>query len=76
MMSILCTLASAVGTPIKVDMNATDMKRGKFACICVEISWNEPVVGMMCLQGTWYNVEYEGLHLLCSNSGMRNYSGT
>ncbi|XP_057451867.1 uncharacterized protein LOC130743650 [Lotus japonicus] len=67
--SILCTLATAVGTPIKVDMNTVDMECGKFARICVEIDLNQPVVGRIRLRKTWYNVEYEGLHLLCSTCG-------
>ncbi|XP_020205012.1 uncharacterized protein LOC109790298 [Cajanus cajan] len=33
----------------------------------LEISLNEPVVGRFFLNGVWYNVEYEGLHLLCSS---------
>ncbi|XP_057422339.1 uncharacterized protein LOC130716152 [Lotus japonicus] len=67
--SILVTLASAVGTPIKVDMNTTDMQRGKYARICVEIDLSEPVLGRVGLCGVWYNIEYEGLHLLCSKCG-------
>ncbi|XP_057442695.1 uncharacterized protein LOC130734343 [Lotus japonicus] len=67
--NILMMLASAVGTPIKVDMNTTDMQRGKYARICVEIDLNKPVLGVIGLEGTWYNVEYEGLHLLCHKCG-------
>ncbi|XP_057426306.1 uncharacterized protein LOC130719711 [Lotus japonicus] len=64
--SILLTLASAVGTQIRVDMNTVDMNRGKYARVCVEIELNKPVLGRVGLCGVWYNVEYEGLHLLCS----------
>ncbi|XP_057452137.1 uncharacterized protein LOC130743944 [Lotus japonicus] len=67
--SILVTLASAVGTPIRVDMNTVDMQRGKYARVCVEIDLNKPVLGRVGLRGVWYNIEYEGLHLLCSNCG-------
>src|ERR1044072_3180215 len=67
--SILLTLASAVGVPIRVDMNTPDMQRGEYARICVEIDLTKPVLGMIGLRGTWYNVEYEGLHLLCANCG-------
>ncbi|XP_057432819.1 uncharacterized protein LOC130725624 [Lotus japonicus] len=67
--SILLTLASAVGTPIKVDMNTTDTRRGKYARVCVEINLNQPVLGRAGLRGVWYNIEYEGMHLLCSNCG-------
>ncbi|XP_057451967.1 uncharacterized protein LOC130743755 [Lotus japonicus] len=67
--SILMTLASGVGEPIRVDTNTVDMQRGKFARVCVEIDLDQPVIGMVGLRGTWYNVEYEGLHLLCSHCG-------
>ncbi|XP_057451901.1 uncharacterized protein LOC130743687 [Lotus japonicus] len=66
---ILLTLASAVGTPIRVDMNTVDMQRRKYARICVEIDLNKPVLGRVGLRGVWYNIEYEGLHLLCSHCG-------
>ncbi|XP_057432404.1 uncharacterized protein LOC130725170 [Lotus japonicus] len=79
--SILLTLASAVGTPIRVDMNTMDMQRGKYARICVEIDLSKPVLGRVGLRGVWYNIEYEGLHLLCSHCGCyghlaRNCTGT
>ncbi|XP_057451726.1 uncharacterized protein LOC130743491 [Lotus japonicus] len=66
---ILMTLATGVGTPIKLDMTTADRRLGKFARICVEIDLDKPVVGMLRLRGTWYNIEYEGLHLLCSKCG-------
>ncbi|XP_057432706.1 uncharacterized protein LOC130725505 [Lotus japonicus] len=66
---ILMTLAKGVGKPIKVDMNTVDMHKGRFARVCVEIDLSEPVVGMIRLRGTWYKVEYEGLHLLCGACG-------
>nr|KYP70390.1 hypothetical protein KK1_009606 [Cajanus cajan] len=67
--SVLLTIASAIGKPVKVDLNTLNMTRGRFARVCVEINLNEPVVGRFFLNGVWYNVEYEGLHLLCSSCG-------
>ncbi|XP_057426143.1 uncharacterized protein LOC130719539 [Lotus japonicus] len=67
--SILVTLASAVGTPIRVDMNTADMQRGKYARVCVEIDLTKPVLGRVGLRGVWYNIEYKGLHLLCAKCG-------
>ncbi|XP_020211512.1 uncharacterized protein LOC109796242 [Cajanus cajan] len=65
--SVLLTIASAIGKPVKVDLNTLNMTRGRFARVCVEINLNEPVVGRFFLNGVWYNVKYEGLHLLCSS---------
>ncbi|XP_057458265.1 uncharacterized protein LOC130749016 [Lotus japonicus] len=67
--NILLTLASAVGTPIKIDMNTNDMQRGRYARICVEIDLTKPVLGVVGLEGIWYNIEYDGLHLLCRKCG-------
>lgn len=63
------TLASGVGKPIRVDTNTMDMQQGKYARIYVEIDFDQLVIGMVGRRGTWYNVEYEGLHLLCSHCG-------
>ncbi|KAK7278762.1 hypothetical protein RJT34_23798 [Clitoria ternatea] len=67
--SVLLTLASAVGTPYKVDMRTLQMERGRFARVCVEVDLDKPVVGKFCLRNIWYKIEYEGLHLLCSSCG-------
>ncbi|XP_020236520.1 uncharacterized protein LOC109816067 [Cajanus cajan] len=67
--SVLLTIALAIGKPVKVDLNTLNMTRGRFARVCVEINLNEPVVGRFFLNGVWYNVEYERLHLLCSSCG-------
>lgn len=58
---ILMTLAKGIGKPIKVDMYM-----GRFARVWVKIDLDQPVVGMLRLRETWYKVEYEGLHLLCT----------
>ncbi|XP_057441998.1 uncharacterized protein LOC130733752 [Lotus japonicus] len=67
--NILLTLASAVETPIKIDLNTNDIQCGKYARICVEIDLTKPVLGVVGLEGTWYQIEYEGLHLLCHQCG-------
>lgn len=40
--SILMAMASTVGRPIKVDSNTLDVRRGRFARVCVEIDLNKP----------------------------------
>lgn len=73
--SFLLALASAVGKPIKVDRNTLKVERGRFARICVEIDLNQPVVGKVWLNGYWYKVSYEGLHIICSNCGCYGHLG-
>lgn len=73
--SVLLALASAVGKPIKVDTNTLKVQRGRFARICVEIDLNQPVVGKVWVDGFWYKVSYEGLHIICSNCGCYGHLG-
>ncbi|CAJ2671540.1 unnamed protein product [Trifolium pratense] len=73
--SVLLALGAAVGTPVKVDRNTLDVKRGRFARVCVEIDLNKPVIGKVWIKGHWYKVEYEGLHRICTNCGCYGHLG-
>jgi hypothetical protein len=68
--SLLLALATAVGSPVKVDVRTLDASRGTFARVCIEIDLDKPVVGKVWFRDFWYHVEYEGLHLLCKNCGV------
>jgi hypothetical protein len=67
--SYLLTLTAGFDRPIWVDMQTLDMNRARFGRICIEIDLNKSVVAKIWVMGDWYNVEYEGLHLLCSSRG-------
>ncbi|XP_045797590.1 uncharacterized protein LOC123891736 [Trifolium pratense] len=67
--SLLWAVASMVGTPVKVDMHTLRVARGKFARLCVEIDLTKPVVGKVGINGEWYQVQYEGLHVICTRCG-------
>ncbi|KAL6527507.1 hypothetical protein OROGR_016597 [Orobanche gracilis] len=67
--TFLLPIASAIGRPVKIDPNTMAYARGRFARICVEINLDQPVIGKVCVQGHWHKVEYEGLHVICSNCG-------
>ncbi|XP_057418469.1 uncharacterized protein LOC130712667 [Lotus japonicus] len=67
--SYLLSVARVIGTPIKVDRNTLQADRGRFARICVELDLTKPVVGKVCLEGYWYKIEYEGLHVICTKCG-------
>lgn len=56
-------------TPIKVDLITLNMTRGRFVRVCMEINLETPVVRNFCLNGSWYHVEYEGLHMSCASCG-------
>ena len=65
--SFLLAMASMIGRPIKVHTNTLKVERGKFARVCVEIDLTVPVVEKIWVNGHWYKVQYEGLHLICTN---------
>lgn len=67
--TILLALASAIGKPVKVDINPKDVRRGRFARVCIEVNLTKPVVGRVWLKDLWYHVEYEGLHRICGTCG-------
>lgn len=68
--NVLLALAAAVGKPIKVDTKTMEASRGKFARVCMEIALDQPVVGRFRFRERWFNVEYEGLRLLCKKCGI------
>jgi hypothetical protein len=67
--SLLWALASMVGNPVKVDLHTLRVERGRFARMCVEIDLTQPVVGRVGINGEWYQVQYEGLHIICTQCG-------
>jgi hypothetical protein len=68
-------MASAIGRPVKVDTNTLKVERGRFARVCVEVDLTVPVVGKIWVNGHWYKVQYEGLHLVCTNCGCYGHLG-
>jgi len=72
---ILLALDAAIGTPIKVDLQTLDATRGKYARVCVEIRLDLLVVGRFWFKNHWFNIEYEGLHLLCTKCGLYGHVG-
>ncbi|KAG6789901.1 hypothetical protein POTOM_006033 [Populus tomentosa] len=73
--NFLPAMASALGTPFKVDMNTLNVERGRFARICIEIDLDQPAVGRIWIRDHWYKVEYEGLHIICSKCGCYGHFG-
>lgn len=51
-------------------MNTSGHLRGHYARICVLVNLEEQLMAGFSLDGEDYYVEYEGLHLLCTNCGL------
>ncbi|XP_057416460.1 uncharacterized protein LOC130711039 [Lotus japonicus] len=67
--SYFLSIARVIGKPIKVDTNTLQADRGRFTRICVELDLSQEVVGKVCLEGDWYKIEYQGLHVICAKCG-------
>lgn len=58
-----------IGKTIKVDRNMLTWERGEYARLSIQVDLTKPLLDMFSIKGRNYNVEYEGLHLLCLTSG-------
>lgn len=63
---ILCFV---MGTPIKVYTNTLNVERRMFAKIYVEIDLTLLVDKKVSINGHWYTMQYEGIHIICSSCG-------
>ncbi|XP_058758250.1 uncharacterized protein LOC131631474 [Vicia villosa] len=61
----LTSFGNRIGRTIKIDKTTTKQERGKYARICVAVNLSQPLLGMFSIGGSSYNIEYEGMHLLC-----------
>jgi hypothetical protein len=66
---VLKNIGNKIGSTVKVDKNTVMQERGKYARLCVEVDLTKPLLAMFMIKGRKYNVEYEGLHLLCKTCG-------
>ncbi|XP_061351250.1 uncharacterized protein LOC133296307 [Gastrolobium bilobum] len=58
-----------IGKFIRLDTATTNLARGKFARICVEVDLTKPLKAKYLIEGRYKQVEYEGLHLICYSCG-------
>lgn len=66
---ILRTMAEKIGRFVNVDKTTTDVSRGKFARLSVEIDLSKPLVPYIYIGNRWQRVEYEGLRMMCFECG-------
>lgn len=66
---IMSTIRNTIGRIMKVDKNALQVERRKYARICVEVDLTNPFLAMFSIKGRMYKIEYERLHLLCLSCG-------
>jgi hypothetical protein len=66
---VLHSIGDRIGRTVKVDKNTLTQERGKYARLCVEVDLTKRLLAMFSIKKRKYNVEYEGLHLLCITCG-------
>lgn len=66
---VLKALGNRIGKTVKVDKTTLKQERGKYACMSVEVDLLKPLLPFFEIKGRCYNIEYEGLHLLCLSCG-------
>jgi hypothetical protein len=66
---VLNFIGNRVGKTMKVDKNTLTQERGKYARLCVQVDLTKPLLAMFTIKGRKYNIEYEGLHMLCLTCG-------
>jgi hypothetical protein len=62
-------IGNRIGKTVKVDKNTLSLERGKYARLCVQVNLSQPLLAMFTIKGRKYNIEYEGLHMLCTICG-------
>lgn len=76
---ILWEVGNEVGRTLRVDVHTINeekvrngvrsTERAQFARICVEVDLRKPLLAKVRVRKTFYNVEYEGLPLICFECG-------
>lgn len=76
---ILWEVRNEIGKTLRVDIHTIDeekfkngvlsTERGQFARICVEVDLRKPLLAKVRVRKSFYNVEYEGLPLICFDCG-------
>lgn len=66
---VLTYIGNKIGKTIKVDRIPLTREHGNYARLCVQISLSNMLLAMFSIKGKHYKIEYEGLHLLCLDSG-------
>ncbi|XVE95436.1 hypothetical protein REPUB_Repub02eG0097000 [Reevesia pubescens] len=71
---IMRMMGNKIGRSVRVDRTTSNMMRGKFARMCVELDLMKPLVSKIFIGGRWQRIEYEGLRMLCFHCGKFGHS--
>ncbi|KAI9111324.1 hypothetical protein K1719_017736 [Acacia pycnantha] len=73
----IARIGERIGRPLRVDLNTladkcaneAKVERGRYARLCVELDLQKQLVPRIIAAGEIFNVEYEGLKLICFECG-------
>ncbi|XP_050254820.1 uncharacterized protein LOC126700653 [Quercus robur] len=68
-LSVLREVGNTIGPVLRIDSNTTTKVRGRYACICVQVDLNKPLVQKILLEGWVQEIQYEGINTLCFSCG-------
>lgn len=71
---LLRKIGTYIGMVLKVDAIIRKQTKCRFARICVQIRLDEPLQTFVQVDDQWFNLEYEGLNLICFHCGKFGHS--
>lgn len=67
--SALREIGEAIGPFVRIDAHTAAESRGRYARLCVQVNFNEPIIKLLKMGGIDQPVQYEGIHSLCFACG-------
>lgn len=67
--SVLRDIGKAIGPVLRIDTHTATETRGRFARLCIQISYDRPLIKLIKVGGISQPVHYEGLSSLCFSCG-------
>ena len=62
--SALREIGEAIGPVLRIDAHTTAESQGRFARLCVQVNFNDPIIKLLKMGGIDQPVQYEGIHSL------------
>lgn len=69
-------IGALLGMTYRVDLRTTSQTQGKFARLCVTLDLSKPLDAYVKVEDDWYQLQYEGLHLVCFGCGCYGHEQT
>ncbi|KAJ4825014.1 hypothetical protein Tsubulata_032297 [Turnera subulata] len=71
---VLKMVCDMIGRTVRIDMPTQQTDRAQFARIAVELDLTKALESRVCIEDTWYHIEYEDLPQVCFVCGMAGHN--